>query len=174
MVGGFYYPGVDVPYCRDTENRDFYKILYQMYLEFHGKRKNYEKIIEGMLFTLNQYLVSFLNQKPKNPWADKLERMLIDNLHNPDITVGEVMRRLPVDADYLRRLFVRESGRTPSRYLADLRINHAKQLLDARYGRIRDIALMCGYRDPYYFSRSFRKTTGKSPSGWLQTRSSGR
>ncbi|MBP3388412.1 MAG: AraC family transcriptional regulator, partial [Clostridia bacterium] len=34
---------------------------------------------------------------------------------------------------------------------------------------IQEIAFLCGYLDPYYFSRVFRKYTGQSPRSWEKT-----
>ncbi|MEK0313179.1 AraC family transcriptional regulator [Cohnella sp. 56] len=56
------------------------------------------------------------------------------------------------------------TGRSPSAYLADLRISHAKRLMLETRLRVRDIAQRSGYRDEYYFSRAFKRATGAAPS----------
>ena len=51
-----------------------------------------------------------------------------------------------------------------SRYLINLRMSHAQRLLLHEPGlSIKQIGEMCGYHDQGYFSRIFKKYTGKSP-----------
>jgi AraC-like DNA-binding protein len=38
---------------------------------------------------------------------------------------------------------------------------------------IKEIATLAGFDDPYYFSRVFRKVTGKSPSAWMRAKKLG-
>ncbi|WP_368369944.1 helix-turn-helix domain-containing protein, partial [Ruminococcus sp. RTP21484sp1_RTP31023st1_H8_RTP31023_210422] len=55
-------------------------------------------------------------------------------------------------------------GCTPSKYLINLRMNHAQHLLVHEPGlSVKQIGEMCGYHDQGYFSRIFKKHTGKSP-----------
>ena len=52
------------------------------------------------------------------------------------------------------------------RYLLNLRIRRAKELLWNEELEITEIAGMCGFQDENYFSRIFREETGRSPSQW--------
>ncbi|MNJ30960.1 HTH-type transcriptional activator Btr [compost metagenome] len=56
------------------------------------------------------------------------------------------------------------------KYLSELRINQAKRyLLSAgEQLRLRDIALMVGYSDEFYFSRKFKKEVGMSPTDYIR------
>lgn len=60
-----------------------------------------------------------------------------------------------------------ESGFTPMRYLLELRIKMAQELLIAQNNlSVRDIAYTCGFSSPQHFSRAFRARTGYSPLLW--------
>ena len=59
--------------------------------------------------------------------------------------------------------FQKHVGITPVRYLTELRIARAKELLVSCDCTIKQIASYIGYDDPYYFSRIFKKITGISP-----------
>ena len=70
----------------------------------------------------------------------------------------------------MRRKFREQTGLTHTEYLARLRVDHAKQLLEQKKLlnlSIGDIAGMCGYYDERYFSRVFRAKTGMSPREYL-------
>jgi two-component system, response regulator YesN len=80
------------------------------------------------------------------------------------------MSEIPLSIDHCRRLFIKETGKTPSEYLTEKRINYAKLLLETRLRNnsisVKEIANHVGFDDPYYFSRVFKKVTGKSPTKW--------
>ncbi|MBQ2735268.1 MAG: helix-turn-helix transcriptional regulator [Clostridia bacterium] len=60
--------------------------------------------------------------------------------------------------------FKRTMGCTPSDFLIQLRMRHAKHLLMQGKKRINEIALLCGYNNAYYFSNAFKKIYNIPPS----------
>ena len=66
---------------------------------------------------------------------------------------------------YLLRLYRKVSGSTPTQDLIRLRIERAKRLLVGHpHLEIKQVAAAVGYEDALYFSRLFKKETGRSPS----------
>lgn len=63
----------------------------------------------------------------------------------------------------LMRVFRRATGQTPIEYLVRLRIQKAMELLRNSDRTITQIAMDVGFNDSNYFSRQFRRLTGKSP-----------
>lgn len=88
-----------------------------------------------------------------------------------DLSIEEIADRLSVSASHLSRTFSTEVGQPLSAYLADVRLQHACELLEAGELSIKEIAQRCGYRDPNYFSRAFRGATGAAPSEYARERS---
>lgn len=66
----------------------------------------------------------------------------------------------------LSRLFVEETGRAFTDYLIGYRIERAKELLLLPDASIKSVSLSCGYPDPNYFSRLFKKVTGITPTAF--------
>ena len=87
-----------------------------------------------------------------------------------DLSIDEIAGRLQVSPSHLSRTFSAEVGQPLSAYLADVRIQQASDLLQAHEHSVKEIAALCGYRDPNYFSRVFRAATGLSPSEYSQRR----
>ena len=63
-------------------------------------------------------------------------------------------------------LFRRLAGYPPIEHLRRLNIQRACQMLDTSSLPIGEIAGRLGWEDPLYFSRCFRRVTGKSPKMW--------
>ena len=60
-------------------------------------------------------------------------------------------------------MFSRQMGISPIAYVTRVRINVARELLVSSDISITDIASACGYDDPLYFSRVFKKIAGCCP-----------
>lgn len=83
-----------------------------------------------------------------------------------NIDLSTFSQELGFSSAYLTKLFNKYKGCTPSKYLADLRINYARQLLLNSDLPIRQIGEKVGYLDQFHFSKMFRKATGLSPSAF--------
>lgn len=93
--------------------------------------------------------------------ADLLKDFIVNN-YSEDINL--IADNLNYSPSYLTKIFCQVYDCTPSRYLINLRMSHAQRLLLHEPGlSIKQIGEMCGYHDQGYFSRIFKKYTGKSP-----------
>ncbi|QHT61027.1 AraC family transcriptional regulator [Paenibacillus lycopersici] len=68
-----------------------------------------------------------------------------------------------------RRLFRELTGRNPNEYIAELRIERAKELLFASDEPLAAVARKVGFHDEYYFSRRFRQLTGHTPRTYARS-----
>ena len=54
---------------------------------------------------------------------------------------------------------------TPNNFILDIRLNAARQmLLEKKSLNVSEVAYRCGFSDPKYFSRCFKKAMGVTPS----------
>lgn len=80
------------------------------------------------------------------------------------ISGQEIEQRLGTNFDYINRIFRKLMGKTIFDYLNMIRINKAKELMGTTQLKFFEIAFQVGFRDEYYFSKTFKKYTGLSPS----------
>jgi len=91
-------------------------------------------------------------------------RQFIKENYTENININFIAERFNYSSSYLSRLFTQYTGISPYRYLIELRINRAKHLLQSHKElSIKQIGEMVGYPDQGYFSRIFKRITGKSP-----------
>ena len=64
----------------------------------------------------------------------------------------------------LKEIFKEENRLNFIEYLTNFRIDKAKKLLENSDLSIKEICISCGYTDPNYFSRSFKKNVGVTPT----------
>ena len=83
-----------------------------------------------------------------------------------DVDFSAFSQKLGFSSAYLTKLFNKYKGCTPLKYLTDIRIHQARDLLLNTDLTIREVGERVGYPDQFHFSKTFRKTTGASPSAF--------
>jgi len=78
-------------------------------------------------------------------------------------SVAELADRAALSRAQFTRRFVARTGLSPARYLIDARIDRARQLLTETNMSVTQVATMLGYADLAYFSRQYKRHTGRSP-----------
>lgn len=82
------------------------------------------------------------------------------------ISIDQLITDSGLSRSCFHRRFLEETGVTPGRLIASLRIEQAKNLLSVTSMPVGEIGAMCGYPDHVYFSRVFHQLTGMSPSSY--------
>ncbi|MCL2201263.1 MAG: response regulator [Oscillospiraceae bacterium] len=82
---------------------------------------------------------------------------------NSNLTIEKVAENVGFSAGRLSVLFKTETGQTINKYLTDVRIDMAINLLENSNYKIYEIAEMVGYKSSQYFSQIFYQKTGRRP-----------
>lgn len=101
--------------------------------------------------------------------AERVRLYLQENYNQP-VDFSSLADSLAVSAPYLSKLFHEQEGKSPSRYLTDLRMRKAQKLLMDTQLTVREIAVRVGYPDPFHFSRNFKNAMGISPVQFREER----
>ena len=86
-----------------------------------------------------------------------------DNLSLP-LTLADIAREAGLSPFHFLRLFKAATGRTPVRYLTDLRVAAARRYLRQEGTSVSDIAYLCGFGSAAHFSSVFSGRVGVPPS----------
>ncbi len=107
---------------------------------------------------------------PVNFAAIQLKELIQEHFADPAFDLAGAIAHTGYCEGYVRRLFRQDFGMSPGSYLNLQRVNYAKALLRTarRAVTVRQISQRAGFRDPYYFSRLFRKLEGVSPTEYLE------
>lgn len=143
-----------------NEKTDNYKLLCSV------------RLLELLLFLSETELEETIGKNDIASKPLKQTETLLEWLHKEyahKITGESIEKALNLNFDYLNRIFRKSQDQTIFQYLNAVRINRAKELLATTQMKIAEVAEQTGFSDEFYFSRSFKKATGLSPSIYAKT-----
>ncbi len=86
------------------------------------------------------------------------------HLNRNSLSVTEIADAAAISLQTLERMFLEWKGCTIIHYVQLSRLDMAAQILQETFEPVNYIAQLCGFDDPAYFSRAFRKNFNLSPS----------
>jgi two-component system response regulator YesN len=92
----------------------------------------------------------------------------IQNNYSKDISLDDVSRTANVSPYYFSKIFKEGAGEGFVEYLTRIRMDKAKELLMTTEYSMKEIGSMVGYADPNYFSRTFKKNVGVTPTEYKE------
>ena len=101
------------------------------------------------------------------PSDEKLRNVTeyIENHFRENISSKELSRRFGYDEAYFCRRFKSVTGLSPMIYIQILRLEYARRAIKNEKGvKISEISSSCGFSDPGYFARCFKKHYGMTPT----------
>ena len=100
-------------------------------------------------------------------FAERTKKFIESNISNSDLSVNDFAQELGVSRTVLYAKIKKVFDSSPNNLVLNMRIEYAKRMLLHSGAHISEIAYSCGFSDPKYFSRCFKKLTGKSPSEYM-------
>ena len=107
-----------------------------------------------------------LSSAQLSPIVEGAKAYIAAHHSDPDLSLMEVAEALNVHPAYLSRTMKQELGMPFAKYLTNVRIGKAVQLMRDPSIRIWKVAEMVGYSGGNYFSAAFKKVLGVSPADY--------
>jgi len=103
---------------------------------------------------------------PKSQLSQQRLKQMVSFLHSNyqnRISLEDIARSALISKSECLRCFRTHFGVTPFRYLTEYRLETAQHLLRTTHLTAREIAVRCGFEDPGYFGKLFRREKGMTP-----------
>lgn len=101
--------------------------------------------------------------------VNKVAQYIEENYYQPELSLRGVSKVNGISYYYLSRLFKKELKTSFSQFLNNLRMDVATRLLKDQALTVSEIAYSCGFDDPGYFCKVFKRTFGSTPAGFRTT-----
>ena len=109
---------------------------------------------------IGAYIDTFKKNSPNVPVLYQKAIYYIEkNFYQKSCTSANLAKKLNVSSSTLYRIFKNNSGISPEKYIQNYRLEQATQMLKKGFS-VKLVALSCGFSDPFYFFKVFKKIKG--------------
>lgn len=167
-VSNYHFTQDKLPFfLADNVQQDFrtlVTLMLRLYVEDAAKNGN---MIRHLIYCMLDFIRQNAGASPSTfTCVEKIKQQICENFQDPNFNLGALIHSSGYSANYFRSRFAEAEGIPPHQYLLKKRLEYAEELLqnDGDSVRIANVAQECGFSDPQYFSRMFKKWRGVSPS----------
>lgn len=131
---------------------------------------------EGYYFESVSLLYRIFAELQKNPAIPKQHKSKIEaameKIHSDflsqDLSLSDLADLCKMGDFYFQKLFKEVHGISPKKYIIQLKINHACDLLRSQRYTVTQIAELCNFSNVYFFSRQFKEYVGITPTQFVE------
>jgi len=161
---------IDLPVLTSWGDFESFHPLFQdLKLEWMEQKEGFNLKSNACLMLILHKLIYEKKDNSKNIHVELMKRFMIDN-HKQELSVSIIASVVSLSPVYCGALFKKTENCTIAEFLTRVRINRAMVLLETGEYSISTVAFECGFTDIYYFSNTFKKMVGLSPSKYKNSR----
>ena len=147
------------------DNFEAREILEKILFIWLKKKNGYKVKAKSLVYEL---LYKYFIVLQKRDYSEEFEKIkvakkYIDENYTESIQIKELAKMCRFSESHFRRIFYSCHGCSPNEYKLKKRIEKAKDLLLTEEMTVSEVSLAVGFEDANYFSRIFKKQTGKTP-----------
>lgn len=91
-------------------------------------------------------------------WLIKLEKIILENIDSAIFNLPHLAEELFVSERQLHRKVKKFTGKSPNKYIRELKLEFAKSQIDKyKYATLSEVAAAVGFKDPHYFSKLYKE-----------------
>ncbi len=161
----FYEEGTPI----ETSNADkIYFAITKFLVENRQETVTEEKFNRLFFEILEQLTSPSLVKRNEDDYINKIISLINENYENSSFNIKVISESMHLSHSWLCALFKKKMGETMQQWLINVRLAKGKELVCDTDISINTIAFLCGFNDALYFSTSFKKAYGKSPTIYRQ------
>ncbi|MBL1225907.1 helix-turn-helix transcriptional regulator [Enterococcus sp. BWR-S5] len=156
----------------------FLEKAWRLAQEFNEQQEEFQLMGKALVIEMLVLILRSLNKKREEIIPQTLSNSakrkqnlvnqtiyFLENCYTEEITLEQLAATFYVSPTHLSKVFKEITGSSPINYLIQIRLKHAKNLLESEAApSIKEVAQTVGYDDAYHFSKLFKKYYGVAPS----------
>ena len=144
-------------------------LLEMMVIEYADPREDTQSILQPLVLTLLMQVARQYKRSNPGPDDERLSDRILRYMgeHTEAVTLKDIAMHFFYHPNYISTLLRRETGKSFSEILLELRMERAIMLIKGTQLPIEEIAVMLGYSNSSNFDQAFRKYYGKPPREYM-------
>jgi len=162
---------IRLPKQTNLMNRGYFESKIKELFGLYASRVSYRQL--SISLTMNELFLAIHRECREvrdggkaHGTARRIADYLEYNLTLP-LDTAKLADYMNLNYNYMASLFRKQTGYSIREYLERARVFKATELMRDTTMNVSEIGERVGYEDPMYFSRVFKKITGKSPSAYI-------
>ena len=146
-------------------------LLETMVMEYAHRREDTQTVLAPLVSVLLLHVARGIRDlRPQSASSSLSERLLrYIGEHTDRVTLSELAEAFSYHPNYISSLFRKETGRSFSEIVLQMRMERAAMLLSGTELSVEEIAAMLGYADRSNFYKVFRAYYGKTPREFVRS-----
>lgn len=153
------------------ENKMYFERKFSdLYYLWTKKQFCYEYECKSAVYRILSHIEREAAQLKAKSHTEKISEaidFIHENFTNSNISVSHLADLCGMSDTYFRRIFVEQFRTTPLKYINQLKLKYATELLQSGYYTVQEVSDKCGFTNVSYFSMFIKKQTNRSPSDLL-------
>ena len=152
---------------RVKNQKNFLALFQKAEQEWRKKPSGFELKCKALLYNIifdlrKEYELGYITKDTASLIQPAVD-YIYDEFINDNIEISCLAELCNMSEAYFRRIFLRNFGISPIKYINNLKIDRAKDLITSGYYSISEAAETSGFHDNAYFNRKFKEATGVTP-----------
>ena len=153
-----------------SKNFAYYEKKFRTLYELWSKKQiGYEYECASVFYKILAELYK-QNKKQELDLKNDVLNDAIEYIHEhfteQNLSIAQLAASAGMSDTYFRKLFVSALGSTPLKYINNLRISYAIELLRSGYFQVEEVAEKSGFSNQKYLSNVLKKKTGNTPTSY--------
>ena len=148
----------------DDELLSLYRKFSYLWLE---KNPGFKLEARAVFMLILNRLINYVEQDYQPDCHDSriklIKHYILHNYHTK-INMDELTKLVNLNPIYLGAYFKKHTGLSVKEYINRIRIHRAETLLSTGGYNVSEVSYQCGFEDPFYFSKLYKKIVGIAPS----------
>jgi len=147
-------------------------IIGELQHELMNYGESYPQMLRSLSAQIVFQLIRDLHAEQKKSWEKagwdnqyiRKAIAFMQERYHTSISIGDICDLIYLSPHHFKRIFKEHTGCTPHRYLMDIRLEKAKELLVRDGSPVEVVARQCGFVNAGHFAVAFKRFTKLSPS----------